>query len=147
MTASAPSKDETLDSALRVAEYQSNSPIISETCRRARLEIERLTGVEGLYHQACGEVTRLRGNIALPHELRELLATAVHAAGKMEVEQKRGAFRSCYEVDALIASAPRLRHYLYESKSAPETPLKHSGECICPTCGIRHGAAATDGGF
>lgn len=28
-----------------------------------------------------------------------------------------------------------------------ETPLKHSGECICPTCGIRHGAASTDGGF
>lgn len=30
---------------------------------------------------------------------------------------------------------------------AGETPLKHSGECICPTCGIRHGTAATDGGF
>lgn len=36
--------------------------------------------------------------------------------------------------------------YLAE-KSPAETPVRLSGECICPTCGLRHGSASTDGGF
>lgn len=62
--------------------------------------------------------------IQLPHELRELLAIAVHAAGKIEVETMRGAFRSCYETDTLIGALPRLRHYLHESESVPSAVPK-----------------------
>lgn len=79
-----------------------------------------------------------------------VLWTAYDVLERENAALKETQLESVLELQALRAEVAELKHDLeraIDNHNADLNAAEPTPECICPTCGLRHGGAVVDGGF